>query len=144
MSKRDLITVTDCAPYSNVSTTDGIECPNYRFEGRTMNISFLFGANGLRRIQLWLYEGGSESEATEAVGHAIEYLKRTSGGVSIGGLPQAEVTADAVMKMLPQHVTTGIAQVAVSSRATSNPETWFARIGRHQFGFLVMLFVDPL
>jgi len=145
MSSVEVSSVPDCQPYSNVSRTGGIECPNYAFEGRTMNISFLFGTNGLRRIQLWFYSGGeSDIDATEAVGRVIEYLERTSGGVSIGGLPELKVTPEAVVQMLRAPVPAGrIAQVEISSRAGSGPEKWFARVARHQFGFSVMLFADP-
>jgi ketosteroid isomerase-like protein len=145
MSPAEVSSVPDCQPYSNVSRTGGIECPNYTFEGHPMNISFLFGPNGLRRIQLWFYSSGeSESEARDAVGRVIEYLDRTSGGVSIGGLPELKVTSDAVIDMLKTPVPAGrIAQVEISSRAGSGSEKWFARVGRHQFGFSVMLFADP-
>jgi hypothetical protein len=108
-----------------------------------MYISFLFNGGGLYRIQLWFYEGESESAAREAVSRSIDYLTRTTGGVTIGGLPSVEVTPDVVLHMLKEPVPAGrISQVEVSSLAGSGSETWFARIGRHQLGYAVMLFAD--
>ena len=108
-----------------------------------MYISFLFDPRGLYRIQLWFYDGESEAAAREAIDRAIEYLTRTTGGVHIGGLPEISVTADVILDMLRAAVPAGrITQVEVSSRAGSGTETWFARIGRHQLGYAVMLFAN--
>ena len=143
MSREEVSRVSDCKPYANVSSTAGLECPYYTFEGRSMNISFLFNAGGLYRIQLWFYEGESESAAREAVGRVIAYLVGTTGGVSIGGLPEVEVTPDVVLAMLRQPAPPGrVMQVEVSSRAGSGSEVWFARIARHQFGYHVLLFAN--
>jgi hypothetical protein len=53
MKKAEVAAVSDCQPYVPVRVTDGLECLNFDFQGRKMNISFLFGSAGLRRIQLW-------------------------------------------------------------------------------------------
>jgi hypothetical protein len=145
MTRAEVSTVGDCQPYTNVARTGGLECPNYTFEGRTMNISFIFGSDKLRRIQLWFYEGESESDAREAVGRAIEYLQRTAGSVHSAAMPGKEVTPDAVMSLLngsplkPGYVT----QFELSTAAGSHREVWFSRVARHQFGYAVMLFADP-
>jgi hypothetical protein len=48
------------------------------------------------------------------------------------------------MDMLGQPVPAGrITQIEIASRAGAGSEKWFARVGRHQFGFGVMLFADP-
>ena len=133
--------VGDCHPYSNVSQTGGIECPNYTFEGGTINISFLFNNNRLRRIQLWLYEGGSEADAKKAVAFAIEFLRRTAGGVSIGGLPRADVTDDLVMGMLKSGGGS-VTHFDLSTPAGPQPEAWFGRVARHPAGYFVFLLVD--
>ena len=70
MSREEVSRVSDCKPYANVSSTGGLECPYYTFEGRSMNVSFLFNAGGLYRIQLWFYEGESESAAGPNVNQA--------------------------------------------------------------------------
>ncbi len=144
MSKAEVSRVADCTPYTNVSRTGGIECPNYTFDGRKMNISFLFRADQLNRIQLWFYNGDSEQEAKEAIGAVINYLKRVAGGAHIGALPGLEVTTEAIADILKGPVPPGrIAQVEISSPTNSRPEVWFARVGRHELGYMVMLFADP-
>lgn len=144
MSKADVSQVADCSPYTNVSRTAGIECANYTFDGRKMNISFLFGADQLKRIQLWFYNGESEQEAREAIGAVIDHLKRVAGGAHIGALPGLEVTTEAIADILKGPVPQGrIAQVEISSPTSSSPEVWFARVARHQLGYMVMLFADP-
>ena len=108
-----------------------------------MNISFLFNTGGLYRIQLWFLDSGSESEARESIGRVIDYLKEKTGGVSIGGSADVDMTPDVVLDMLRAPVPTGrTTQVEVSSHAGPGSETWFARIGRHQFGYSVMLFAN--
>jgi hypothetical protein len=92
---------------------------------------------------LWFLESGSETEARDGIVRVIDYLTRKTGGVSIGGLPEVEVTPEAVLGMLRQPVPAGrITQVEVSSHAGPGSETWFARISRHQFGYSVMLFAN--
>jgi hypothetical protein len=146
MSRAEVRMVSDCQPYIIVARTGGLECPNYMFEGRKMNISFIFGDEGLRRIQLWFYEGESESEAREAVGRVIEYLERGAGGVHMPALPGKTVTPDGIIAVLnrsslqPGYFT----QVELSTAPGSQPEVWFSRVARHQFGYAVMLFADPL
>jgi hypothetical protein len=143
MSRSEVSRVADCSPYFSVSSTGGIECPNFLFNGQKMNISFLFAADQLKRIQLWFYEGQSALEAKEAVGSVINHLKRVAGGAQIGGLPGVDVTPAVVMDMLKNAVEPGrINQVEISTPAGSQREVWFARIGRHQFGYGVMLFAD--
>ncbi len=144
MSKAEVSQVADCSPYTNVSRTGGIECANYAFDGRKMNISFLFDADQLKRIQLWFYNGESEPEAREAIGAVIDHLKRVAGGAHIGAMPGVEVTTDAIADILKGPVPQGrIAQVEISSPASARPEVWFARVARHQLGYMVMLFADP-
>jgi ketosteroid isomerase-like protein len=144
MTRAEVSRVADCQPYTNVAVTGGLECANYVFEGQEMNISFLFTGDRLRRIQLWFYEGESESEARGAVGKVLEYLQRVGGGVSSNTLPAGEVNAGRVMEMLAGPPPPGrFAQVEISA---NNPQTevWFSRIGRTPYGYGVMLFADPL
>jgi hypothetical protein len=146
MSRAEVRMVGDCQPYTFVARTGGLECPNYLFEGRKMNISFIFGDEGLRRIQLWFYEGESESEAREAVGRVIEYLERVAGDVHMPALLGNTVTPDEIIGVLnrssfqPGYFT----QFELSTAPGSQPEVWFSRVARHQFGYAVMLFADPL
>ena len=110
-----------------------------------MNISFIFGDEGLRRIQLWFYEGESESDAREAVGRAIEYLQRVADSVYMPALPDLAVTPDRIITVLnrlslqPGYFT----QFELATTPGLRPEVWSSRVARHQFGYAVMLFADP-
>ena len=111
-----------------------------------MNISFLLPqADGLHRIQLWFYEGTSDADTRSAVTRVLDYLQRTAGGATIAALPGVKVTPDGVMTMingaLPQ--ARGIASVEIGSPSRPQSEVWFSRVGRHQGGYMVMLFADP-
>jgi hypothetical protein len=110
-----------------------------------MNISFLFASDQLKRIQLWFYNGESEKEAKEAIEAVIDHLEKVAGGARIGALPEVEVTADVVAGILKDAPARngGVTQVEISTPASSGTETWFARVGRHQFGYAVMLFAEP-
>jgi len=129
----DVRKVDACKPYLDVKTTGGLECPNYMFEGRKINISFIFASNALRRIQLWLYEGGSEKDARKATDAGIGYLKRTAGDAHMYGLPAAtEVTGEAIIRALKKdQVPAGRSVIAeLQTPSSASPEKWFARITR--------------
>jgi hypothetical protein len=143
MSRGQVNKIPDCKPYSNESRTGGIQCPAYMFEGQPVNVSFLFNPGGLYRIQLGLLESGSESQARESIGRVLDYLNQKTGGVSVVGQSEVDATVDAVLGMLRTPVPAGrVTQVELSGHAAPGSETWFARIGRHQFGYNVMLFAD--
>lgn len=144
MSRAEVSQVSDCPRYVNVAVTGGLECAPYVFEGQGINISFLFTADRLRRIQLWMYEGPAAEDAEQAVARVLAYLERIVGGVTVRTRPDMSVTPAAVMKMLssapPQ--ANGIAQVELMTASGTQPEVWFAKVGRHQYGYMVMLFAD--
>jgi ketosteroid isomerase-like protein len=144
MTRTEVSQVRDCQPYTNVSVTGGLECPHYVFEGHEMNISFLFAADRLRRIQLWVYEGESEREARAAVARVLDYLRQTAGGVAIGALPGMEVTPDGVLAMLNSASPRAgqMVHFEICTPAGPQPEVWFSRVGRHQHGYMVLLFAD--
>ena len=133
MTRLEVSKVSDCEPYTPVSVTGGLECPHYQFEGREMNISFIFAGDRLRRIQLWVYEGTSEPHTREAVARVLAYLERKTGGIAIAAFPDRTPTPEGVMDLLnntPVRPGT-IAQIVISTQA-SGSEKWFAKIGRHQ------------
>jgi ketosteroid isomerase-like protein len=134
--------VQDCRPYTNVSQTGGLECANFMFEGRRVNISFLFSANQLRRIQLWMYEGNSEALARDAVAAVIQFLQKTRGGVTIGALPGVAVTEDQVMGMLKSG-SGATTQFDLSTPAGPETEVWYGRVVHLQDGYFVFLLIDP-
>jgi ketosteroid isomerase-like protein len=135
--------VPDCQPYVDVPTTAGLECAHYHFEGHEMNISFLFAGERLRRIQLWFYEGPSETAAIDAVRRVLAYLQRKAGAAAIDG-SGAQASPEAVIEMVNRAPLSanGLAQAQVSTPPNSQPEVWFSRVGRHRGGYLVMLFAD--
>ncbi len=144
MSRAEVSQVSDCPRYVNVAVTGGLECAPYVFEGQGINISFQFTADRLRRIQLWMYEGPAAEEAEQAVARVLAYLERIAGGVTVRTRPDMSVTPAAVMKMLssapPQ--ANGIAQVEIVTASGTQPQIWFAKVGHHQYGYMVMLFAD--
>jgi ketosteroid isomerase-like protein len=144
MSRAEVSQVSDCPRYLNVAVTGGLECAPYMFEGQRINISFLFTADRLRRVQLWMYEGQSAEDAEQAVARVLGYLERVAGGVTVRTRPDMSVTPATVMKMLssapPQP--NGLAQVEIVTASGTQPETWFAKVGHHQLGYMVMLFAD--
>jgi hypothetical protein len=115
-----------------------------------MNVSFIFGSGRLRRIQLWFYEGASESDAKDSIARAIAYLTRVGGAVTVGALPGVEITADRIMSMLADAhpAPRQAAQFDLATPASAQPEAWFARVGKvqpapGQYGYLVFVFADP-
>ncbi len=142
--------VDSCKPYMDVRTTGGLECPNYMFEGRKINISFIYATNALRRIQLWLYEGDSEKDARKATDFAIEFLKRTAGGAHTYGLAQnVEVNGDNIVKSVKdQQAAAGRGVMTeIQTPSSDSPQKWFCRVSRTPMPdgnwYGVFLFVDP-
>ena len=144
MSRAEVSQVSDCPRYLNVAVTGGLECAPFVFEGQRINISFLFTADRLRRVQLWMYEGPSAQDTEQAVARVLGYLERVAGGATVRTLPDMSVTPATVMKMLssapPQ--ANGIAQVELVTASGTQPEVWSAKVGHHQLGYMVMLFAD--
>jgi len=146
MTRDEVKQVSDCAPYTPVAVTGGLECPHYQFDGREMNISFLFGGDRLRRIQLWYYEGESRADAQDAVARIFAFFKRTAGGVTITDRPDLPTNEGAVLDALDRHpgLRSGqLLHVEICGPTSNGAERWFARVGRHQYGYGVMLFVEP-
>jgi ketosteroid isomerase-like protein len=145
MTRGEVSGVVDCRPYTSVAVTGGLECPHYSFDARTMNISFLFAADRLSRIQLWYYEGESSQEARDAVGRVLDFLQRTAGGAVVRSRPGMPVTTDGVMSIMngTPPAPGRIAQLEISGASCEQSEIWFSRVGRHEHGYLVMLFADP-
>jgi ketosteroid isomerase-like protein len=144
MTGDDVTRVRDCHPYSPVAITGGLECPHYRFDDREMNISFLFGGERLRRIQLWYYEGESSVEAREAIGRVLGFLQRTTGGATLTARPDVPVTAEGIIGALNSaspSLERQIVQLEISA-PSDGTTVWFARVGRHEHGYLVMLFAE--
>ena len=145
MSRSDVGQIRDCEPYTHVAVTGGLECPHYSFEGQEMNISFIFDADRLRRIQLWYYEGESEGDARAAIGRVLDFLERTAGAVTLRSRPGVPVTVGSVMSAMAAAAPDrrGVAGVELCTPPKPQSEVWFSRVGRHPGGYMVMLFADP-
>jgi hypothetical protein len=144
MTRDEVSRVRDCEPYTKVAITGGLECPHYRFDGREMNISFLFAGDRLRRIQLWYFEGEAIAEAREAVDRVLSFLQRTTGGATITARPDVPATAEGIIGALhkgPSPLGRQIVGVDVAG-SSAGSTVWFARVGRHEHGYLVMLFAE--
>jgi ketosteroid isomerase-like protein len=144
MTREEVTRVRDCDPYSPVAITGGLECPHYRFDDREMNISFLFAGPRLHRIQLWYYEGESSVEAREAIAGVLGFLQRTTGEATITARADVPVTADGIIGALsraPSPVGRQVVQLEICGPA-DGATVWFARVGRHEHGYLVMLFAQ--
>jgi hypothetical protein len=83
-------------------------------------------------------------EARDAVSRVLDYLQRTAGGVAITTSPGTTVSPEKVMELLNRTPLQGrIAQLEISTPSRPDTEKWFSRVGRHQDGYMVMLFADP-
>lgn len=144
MSRDEVSRVRDCAPYVPVAVTGGLECPHYRFDDREMNISFIFAGERLRRIQLWYYEGESSVEARDAIGRILTFLQRTTGGATISARPDVPLTGEGIVGAL-NSAGAPVGRQIVQFEITTPSEgsmVWFSRVGRHEHGYLVMLFAE--
>ena len=75
MTKTDVRGETACSPYLEVPSTGGLECPNFVLD-RKRNISFVFDAAGLAKIQLWFAEAASREDAMRATEELLAYLTK--------------------------------------------------------------------
>jgi len=144
MTREEVTRVAECQPYTRVPVTGGLECPHFQFDTREMNISFIFGGERLRRIQLWYYEGESSSDAGAAVADVLDFLRRTAGSLTITSRPTLPATAEAVLHVInsaPTPQPREIVHVEICG-PRGESDYWFARVGRHAHGYMVMLFAE--
>jgi ketosteroid isomerase-like protein len=144
MTRDEVVRVRECQPYTRVAITGGLECPHFQFDGREMNISFLFAGDRLRRIQLWYYEGESSADARAAVGSMLTYLQQTAGSITATARPELPLSEDAILTALnraPAPRAGEIVHVELCG-PRGGPEYWFGRVGRHAHGYMVMLFAE--
>jgi hypothetical protein len=146
MTREQVRQVSACQPYLDVPVTGGVECPNFTFEGKKMNISFIFAGPALRRIQLWFYEGNSEKDAKKATDAALAYLTREAGAVHSYELPTgAETTTDEIFKALKKMTVPPNQAVSVQlvTQSTARPEQFHSRVARMpDDGYGVYVFVS--
>ena len=108
MAKSEVTKFEKYGPFIDVRVTGGTETPNGLFNGKKTNISFVFDEKGLRRIQVWAYEGRSLDEATEAWKSLYQYLNKSYGAVEVPQItvdPKSDpLTPDALSIAVKVHV----------------------------------------
>ena len=146
MSKASVQAVAEYAPYKEVASTGGLETPNGVFEGRKTNISFVFGAGGLKLIQIWAYEGQSVDAALDAWHRVRQYLSRLCGAVEV---PLLDAAADAgreeftavVTRWLAGQPQAGLVRLQMAPVAMPAGVSVFSSLFRHpQHGYFVFLY----
>jgi ketosteroid isomerase-like protein len=145
MTKPQVRQLPACEPYLDVPSTGGLECPNFTFEGRKMNVSFVFANNLLRMVQLWYYEGTSEKDTKKAIDGMLEYLTREAGVLHSYELPAgAAVTSDEIVKAVKKQTPSGNqpAGAQIVTESTSKPEQLHARVLRTGDRWMVLMFVS--
>jgi hypothetical protein len=80
MSKAEVQAVKACKPYKPVKSTRGLECPNFRYLGKKVNVSFVFRADKLAKVQVWLYEGKQVKTAARRLATLIAHWNKRFGG----------------------------------------------------------------
>jgi len=81
MSREAVKKVTKYAPYKDVKVTGGLESGAFEFAGKKGTISFVFDMRGLRRIQVWAYEGKSVPDAVKRFGDVFVFLRKAYGAI---------------------------------------------------------------
>jgi hypothetical protein len=100
MTKDDVRAEAACAPYKDVATTGGLECPNFVLDQKR-NVSLVFTNGGLSKIQFWFAESASRANALKATDELIAYVQKMHGPQKSRYLPQeADVTAAALFAAL--------------------------------------------
>jgi hypothetical protein len=141
MTATQVVEVSSCSPYRPVPSTRGLECPNFAVGSRKMNISFVFGANGLNRVQLWFHEGGSEAAARDATDAMLAFLGKRGPIHSdeLKGVPA--LSTDAIFQDLSRRFKTGKgARVQVLLPATSKPPHVYGSVTRLDSGYFVFAY----
>jgi hypothetical protein len=146
MSKASVRAFAEFGPYKEVASTGGLETPNGVFEGRRTNISFVFGAGGLKLIQIWAYEGQSVDTAVDAWYRVRQYLSRLYGTVEVPLLNPAADTgreefATAVTSWLDGQPQAGLVRLQMAPVAMPRGVSVFSSLFRHpQHGYFVFLY----
>ena len=79
MSKAEVRAVKEHGPYRDVPSTGGLETSKGFFGVTQCTVSFVFGDAGLRKIQIWVYEGHSSEEAIAAWSRVYDFFRGTYG-----------------------------------------------------------------
>jgi len=144
MQPAEVQAVKACAPYKPVASTGGLECPSFSIAGKPRNISFIFDpAAGLKKIQVWFYEGKDAAAAEVALDELITHATKEYGPLESHSLPPGTpVTAKALIAALPAGVAT--AKTQLKPRQNPPDKFVFASLIRDAtHGWYVFLYVQP-
>ena len=100
------VTKTAACTLKDVAVTGGLECPDFAIDGSKRNISFVFGPDGgLKKIQVWFYEGTERAGFEKGVDALLAYLTAHHGTVesaTLGaGKPVTRATLLAALDAMP-------------------------------------------
>lgn len=103
---KDEVTKTAACTLKDVAVTGGLECPDFAIDGTKRNISFVFGPDGgLKKIQVWFYEGTERAGFEKGVDALLAYLTAHHGTVesaTLGaGKPVTRATLLAALDEMP-------------------------------------------
>lgn len=102
MSRDAVRAVERFGPYSAVRATGGLETYGGEFRGEPTQISFVFGADGLRQIQIWAYTGDDAERARLAFHGALDFLRAELGSLRAEGRPvPADLDPEQLWAWLP-------------------------------------------
>lgn len=142
MTREAVRAVPACAPYVDVPSTGGLECPNFVLD-RKRNVSFVFDEAGLTKIQFWFAEAASRADAMKATDDLLAYLQGAHGPLKSRDLPDgAEVTTAALFAALDKaQAPNGPAKVQLTLRESPRDVFVFASILRDpRHGHYVFLY----
>lgn len=146
MSKSAVRAVRDCSPYSEVPQTGGLECKSFHFLKATINISFVFGPSGLRKIQIWAYTGQDVKTALARLVALRAHLLAAHGALTSPQLPNiGRMTRPELLGLLEQ-MRRSPSLVKYQLKPVTNPRGFFtfASLMHHPaYGFYIFLYVQP-
>jgi hypothetical protein len=148
MSKAAVASITEFGPYRDVASTGGLETTNGVLDDRKTTISFVFGRQGLRKIQIWAYEGRNIDDAIATWERVHAFLLRSYGPVEtpmVSDPPDDDANGRererSVRKALASVPSTEPAKLQMAPRSRRSDLSVFASLIRHpQYGFYVFLY----
>jgi hypothetical protein len=146
MSKSEVVGVSEYGPYRDVRVTGGVETPNGFFDGERTNLSFIFGHDGLRKIQIWIYEGKSIEKASAGLYRVYDFFRRNHGEVESEALQLRAILderefMDRVRAVLERQPRGDVVKLQLAPRPMPEGITVFSSLFRDpNFGYFVFLY----
>ena len=146
MTKSAVAAVESFGPYKEVRSTGGLETANGTFLGEKANVSFVFGDAGLRKIQIWAYEGKDLEAALDGWKRAFEFTEQSFGEVEAPSLGlSGKITSSRIVMALREKLATSpstdAVKVQLAPKQMPNGLSVFASFFRHpQYGYFVFLY----